>query len=52
MRHAIVLDGIRQRFRYMLLPDKILEGLRAPLSGYDLVAHGEIFNRECSALSA
>ena len=50
MRHAIVLDGVRERFCDVLLPDEILEGLWAPLSGYDLVAHLEVFSRTRSVL--
>ena len=51
MRNAIILDGIFQRFRYVLLADEIVESLRAPLAGYDLVAHGRVFSSQFSVLS-
>jgi len=39
VRHAIHLDRIRQRFRYMFLPDKVREGLRPPFSRNHLISH-------------
>jgi len=51
VRHAVVPDCIRKRFRDVLLSHEILEGLWAPLSGYDLVAHLEVFSRKCSVFS-
>ena len=44
MRNAVILDGVFQRFGYMLLADEIVECLRAPLAGYDLVAHLRVFS--------
>jgi hypothetical protein len=44
MRHAVVFDRVFKRFRYVLLADQIVERLRAPLAGYDLVAHLLVFS--------
>src|SRR6266849_2388450 len=41
VRHAVVPDCICEPLRDVLLSDKIAEGLRTPLAGYDLVAHLE-----------
>jgi len=49
--HAIILDRVFQRLGYVLLSDKILERLRAPLARYDLVAHMQIFSFQFSVVS-
>src|SRR5262249_34903352 len=39
VRDAAALDRVRDRGRDVLLPDEVLERLRAPLAGEDDVAH-------------
>jgi hypothetical protein len=39
MRHAIIFYRICQRRSYVGLSDQIAECLRAPLPGYNLIAH-------------
>src|SRR5260370_3655621 len=50
VRHAVILDRVSKRLGYVLLADEIVKRLLAPLAGYDLVAHGKVF--QLSALSA
>jgi hypothetical protein len=52
VRHAVVLDRVLQRLGYVLLADEIVKRLRAPLAGYDLVAHGKVFSFQFSVFSA
>src|SRR6266567_3884691 len=50
--YAIILDRVFQRLGYVLLSDKILEPLRAPLARYDLVAHMEVFSFQFSVVES
>ena len=51
VRHAVILDRVFQRLGYVLLADEIVKRLRAPLAGYDLVAHGKVFSCQFSVFS-
>jgi hypothetical protein len=44
VRHAVILDRVFQRLGDVLLADEIIERLRAPLAGYDLVAHWKVLS--------
>src|SRR6266567_1446864 len=49
--HTVILDRVLQGFGYVLLADEIVERLRAPLAGYDLIAHGKVLSRQFSVFS-
>src|SRR5229473_2438108 len=51
VRHAVIFDRVLQRFGYMLLADEIVERLRTPLAGYDLVAHKIRFSSQFLIIS-
>jgi len=51
VRHAVILDRVFQCFCYVLLADEIVKRLRAPLAGYDLVAHLRVLSDSFSVLS-
>src|SRR6266566_3463691 len=51
VRHAVILDRVFQCFCYVLLADEIVKRLRAPLAGYDLIAHLRVLSDSFSVLS-
>jgi|TARA_B100001059_G_C17264480_1_gene300566 hypothetical protein len=40
MGYPVLLDRISERPDYMVLPDEIIEFLRTPLAGNDLISSG------------